>query len=71
MADSLEKLKDLNTVENIGPLSRNAEWYLTLKTHDHVELLLEEGDLICRDYIRIYWLEPWVAPKYIIAALQA
>ena len=70
-------------VEGLGPLSRNAEWYLTVSSHETKEKLLAETVTVngknghfapagTSEYrARVHWLPQWVSSKCLLEALKA
>ena len=67
----------------LGPLSRNAEWYITLRTEDLKRSLLNLGSLCvgrysgsfrpagCDEYkLRVHWLPPWVDNQSLASSLH-
>jgi hypothetical protein len=66
----------------LGPLSRNAEWYITLSTERLKKVILNLGTLcVCRytgtfrpagsdEYkLRVHWLPPWIDSQSLCSSL--
>ena len=70
-------------IEGLGPLSRNAEWYLTVSSHETKEKLLAETVTVngknghfapagTSEYrARVHWLPQWVSNKSLLESLKA
>jgi hypothetical protein len=70
-------------IVSLGPLQRNAEWYVTLKSEEAKLTLLQLGTLRIRSHqgvftpaysrevrMRIHWLPPWVSNECVRFSLE-